>query len=268
MTEHTPDFYTVGPLPEIPLGFASLPTYYAIISLTYCLAILWFYKRCEQRKLSQKTAMDIALLLLLGGFVGARLFHILFEQPSHYLEFPIEVFYVWQGGFVFYGGFLTAYLLAALYARKQKLEYWLWHDTLAPVLAGGYALGRLACFMVGCCYGRVCDLPWAYPLKQVEIESGLVTTVLRHPTQLYASAMELGTLIFLLWYEKQKPAVGRVFLVWVVLHALGRIVMEFFRDDPRGGTLMGLSISTMISLFLLTVALSVLVKNKSSLSSH
>ncbi len=256
MDRSLPEFYTIGPYPEIHLGFITLPTYYTVISLTYCLAIFWFYKRCESRNLSQRNAMNIGLLVLIAGFIGARLFHIIFEYPSHYLENPVQVFYFWQGGFVFYGGFILAYLAAFLYARKLKLTFWLWHDTLAPVLAGGYALGRVACFLVGCCYGAVCDLPWGVAVEQADIHTGALSVVTRHPTQLYAVGFELLTLIFLLWYEKKRPPLGNVFLSWVVLHSIGRIIMETFRVDPRGGDYAGLSISTWISIALIVTAIS------------
>lgn len=265
MDNNLPEFYTLGPFPEINLGFTTLPTYYTSLSLTYCLAIFWFYKRCEQRNLPQKNAMDLGMIILLGGFIGARLLHVLFEYPEHYIKNPIEAFYFWQGGFVFYGGFLFAYALAYFYSRKFKLTFWLWHDTIAPVLAGGYALGRLACFLVGCCYGKVCEWPWAISLRQVNIHSHVITTVQRHPTQLYASAFEFGTLLFLLWYEKRKPAIGNVFLAWVFLHSVGRMTMEYFRDDPRGANIFGVSISTSISLMLiLAVSVIFFLRNKKS----
>lgn len=141
-----------------------------------------------------------------------------------------------------------AYIAAFLYARKLNLTFWLWHDTIAPVLAGGYAMGRVACFLVGCCYGAACDLPWALELKQAHVETGVITSILRHPTQLYAVGLESLTMVFLLWYEKSKPPLGNVFLSWVVLHSMGRIVMEIFRADPRGGFYLGQSLSTWISL--------------------
>lgn len=264
MGKPLPTFYTIGPLPEIDLGFIQLPTYYLIISLTYCISILWFYKRCESRNLPQKNAMDISLILLVAGFIGARLTHILFEMPQYYLQNPLDIFYFWQGGFVFYGGALFGYLCAFLYTRKMKLTFWLWHDTIAPVLAFGYACGRMACFLVGCCYGKVCDLPWATPLTQVHVASENVTSLLRHPTQLYASGFELVTLVFLLWLEKRRPRLGQVFLSWVLLHSLGRLVMEFFRDDPRGPNLLGLSLSSLISIALIIAVIVTLKKRSQS----
>lgn len=266
MPKDLPEFYTIGPLPEINLGFVTLPTYYTILSLTYCLAIYWFYKRCESRNLSQRHAMNIGLIILFAGFLGARLFHILFEHPAHYWENPIQILYFWQGGFVFYGGFIVAYIAAFIYARKLQLTFWLWHDTAAPVLAGGYALGRLACFAVGCCYGAVCDWPWGVKVDQADLQNGIITTVVRHPTQLYAVGLELLTLGFLIWYEKRKPPLGNVFLVWVILHSTGRIIMETFRDDPRGGHYWGLTISIWISLIFIVIAKFVLFKKNKALN--
>ncbi len=266
MSQKLPDFYTLGPLPQFSLGPMEIPTYYFIISLAFCIGIFWFYKRCENRNLPTKNALDICLIALISGFVGARLFHILFEFPSYYLNNPIEAFYFWQGGFVFYGGFITAYLCSFLYVRKLKLTFWLWHDTLAPVVAFGYAMGRLACFLVGCCYGKVCHWPWAVPLKQVNIHTGMITSVLRHPTQIYASASEFLILIFLLLYEKKKPALGNVFLLWLLLHSTNRFIMEIFRDDPRGGFYANISLSMIISIILFSVSAVILFKRKKEAS--
>ncbi|MEM7646247.1 MAG: prolipoprotein diacylglyceryl transferase, partial [Pseudomonadota bacterium] len=254
-----PSFYTVGPLVQIDLGFVQIPTYYLVISLAYCLGIVWLYKRSEDRNLSQKQAMDICLIIIFGGFLGARLSHILFELPSYYWQNPMQVFAIWQGGFVFYGGAIAAYVGGFLYIRKFKLTFWLWHDTAAPVVAFCYAFGRTACFLTGCCYGKVCDLPWAFPMKQVDIASGAVSTVHRHPTQIYAVLAELAIVVFLLWYERRRPKLGSVFLVWVLLHSIGRLVMEAFRDDPRGPSLWGLSVSTQVSLLLFALSLVVFI---------
>ena len=252
---HKEDFYTLGPFTHIHLGSLSIPTYYFIISFTCCVCVLWLYKRCESFRLSQKRAMDLSLIILVTGFIGARLTHILFEQPSYYLSHPIEVFYFWQGGFVFYGGALLAYLCALTYIKRLKFQFWVWHDALAPIAALGYAIGRLACFMTGCCYGKVCELPWAFPLKQLTLDGEQTKILLRHPTPLYASGLEILILLFLLWLERKKPRAGVVFSVWVLLHSTNRWMMEIFRDDPRGPQFYGLTLSMAISVILFITAL-------------
>lgn len=259
-----PKTYTLGILPQIHIGNISLPTYYLVISIACSISIYWFYKRCEHRNLSIRNAMDICLIILTTGFIGARLAHVLFEFPLYYKNNLLEVLYFWQGGFVFYGGAIFGYVCAFLYARRLKMTFWLWHDTAAPVLALSYALGRIACFLEGCCYGKICNLPWATNLKEVHIHTHGITTSLRHPTQLYAMGTELLTLIFLLWLERRKPKLGVIFLSWVILHSLGRIVMETFRDDPRGPAIFDLSISTFISIIFILIALPLLLKRQRS----
>ena len=214
--------------------------------------------------------MDLCLVLLVAGFIGARLFHIFFEGFSHYRSHPEEIFYFWQGGFVFYGGALTAYLAVFIFIKKFRLDFWPWHDVLAPVLAFSYSLGRLACFFVGCCYGKVCALPWALPLKQWNPESQKTEILLRHPTALYASGMEFLILCFLLFLERKKTifgqrlGTGHLFLFWILLHSVNRMVMETFRDDPRGGEFYGLSLSMIISITLFLVSASAIIKKFST----
>ena len=253
-------FQTSGPLPWIEVGFLKIPTYYFIISLTCCVCILWFYRRCRFFNLSQKKGMDIVLVLLITGFVGARLAHIFFENPSHYLFHPLDVFYFWQGGFVFYGGAFLSYLSVVFFIKKLKLDFWIWHDVLTPVLALGYALGRLACFFAGCCYGKICTLPWALPLKQMDLQNGKVEVFLRHPTALYASVLEFSALFFLLWFETKKPKPGQVFLIWVLCHSVNRLIMEIFRADPRGPQPYGISLSMAVSFILFFISVFLLIK--------
>lgn len=215
-----------------------IPTYYLVLSLVVCLCLVWLFRRTREYGLDRKVALDTAFVLMTAALVGSRLFHVFYENPEIYRANPWAVFYLWNGGFVFYGGALLAgicgYLFVHWRAPRDLPRYF---DLFAPVASLSYALGRWGCFFAGCCYGRACDLPWA-------VEG-------RHPTQLYASFWELGTLSLLLAYEKKanRPA-GRVFALWLSLHAIGRILMESFRDDFRGPT-WGLSISTWISLAIL-----------------
>lgn len=173
---------------------------------------------------------------MISAFVGARLFHVLYENPEIYLQNPWAIFYFWNGGFVFYGGALLVALTGWIFFRKRTKEPLAYFDLFTPVASLGYVIGRWACYLAGCCYGRYCSLPWAV--------KG------RHPTQLYASFWELGVLLILLGLEKKNQPKGRIFFLWILLHAIGRILMESFRDDFRGAE-PGLSISAWISLALI-----------------
>ena len=160
-------------LPELHFTDSiTIPTYFVFLSLLVTALILALPKYANQNKMDLPTALNISLILMIVGFVGARLFHVFYEEWPLYSTQPERIFYVWLGGFVFLGGAIPAVLAASLYLKLQKLEFAPWADFFAPLGALGYGFGRLSCFLSGCCYGKICELPWSV--------NG------RHPTQIYA----------------------------------------------------------------------------------
>ena len=235
--------------PEIHLSESIyIPTYYLVISLTTCVCLLWIYRRSLEKNFPLNNTLDLSLIIMVAGFLGGRFFHIVYEAPAHYLKNLIEIANVGDGGFVFFGGFFTALVSALIYLRKKKLPLTNYLDLFAPVLALGYGLGRSACFLAGCCYGKACDLPWA--LNH------------RHPTQLYAVGAELlivGVLLLLEKSSSKKIKSGDIFYSWIAMHGLARLSMEHFRDDYRGPEA-GLSISSWLSLGLIAAGIFLLSK--------
>jgi phosphatidylglycerol:prolipoprotein diacylglycerol transferase len=215
--------------------------YFFVISLVTTLSALWFVRRAEQKQLAKVKAIDLALVILVFGFLGARLLHVFFEDPWLYKQFPWASLQVWNGGFVYFGGVIGALIASVAFCQLQKEPFWFWADIAAPPIALGYAFGRVACFLNGCCYGRVCELPWSMHLHGLD----------RHPTQLYATFVELVLVGFLLWVEPRLRASGHLFLVWLLGHGLGRLFMESFRDDPRGHLIYGWTIGVWISVGLI-----------------
>lgn len=240
-----------GFLPSFSVVGVVIPVYYLVIAISFIVSMMWLVSRADARGLSRNRALDISLVLMISGFIGARLFHVLYEEPAYYWARPILVFDIWSGGFVWYGGAITSAAACFLFLRLKNEEAGPWLDLFAPVCALGYAIGRVACVLTGCCYGRVFELGHE---------------LYRHPTQSYAVAWELMALALLVNLEKlqlrKRVALfarsGQLFLFWLVLHALGRIFMESFRDDPRGSALLGVSISTWLSLGILVASVTAL----------
>ncbi len=231
-------------LPEVNFTESfSLPTYIVYLSWLFTLLVICLPWYSRHRQMNLKIALNISLILMLSGFIGARLFHVFYESWPFYREQPERIFYVWLGGFVFLGGAIPAVLVAALYLYFKKLSFREWADFFAPLGAIGYGLGRVSCFLSGCCYGADCDLPWA-------IQG-------RHPTQLYAVFWELGVAIFLLKFRTKilkKYKLGGVFWLWVFLHSMGRIFIEGLRDDFRGPQIFGYSVSSFFCLILVSLS--------------
>jgi phosphatidylglycerol:prolipoprotein diacylglycerol transferase len=191
------------------------------------------------------TAIDLALAVLIGGFLGARLLHIFFEEFELYRLNPMAVLYIWNGGFVYLGGVVGALVASVLFCKVKNEPFWFWADIATLPIAFGYGLGRIACFLNGCCYGRPAEVPWAAVLHGAQ----------RHPTQIYASLWEFAVVALLWLNEKKFKTSGMLFNVWLLLHGAGRIFMEVFRDDPRGSLILGVSLGTAMSTVLMTWAL-------------
>jgi phosphatidylglycerol:prolipoprotein diacylglycerol transferase len=232
-------------------------SYVLYFSILYCFLIFYTVYRAKKLNTDTKIALDIALILMVGGFVGARLMHVLYEEPQYYVDHWVRIFQFWAGGFVFYGGFLLAISGASFYVWKKKESWLKWADFYAPICALGYGLGRIGCLLAGCCYGRACDFPWAITLSWDE------KMIPRHPTQIYATLFELLVFFVLIWGEKlknRKP--GMLFFSWILAHGFGRVMMEYFRDDFRGPTILNLSISTWTSLVLISAGVAYFLSSK------
>lgn len=238
--------------PTISIFNIAIPTYFVIQSLAVIICLIWIYWETQKSHLESDHIWNLSLILMITGLLGARLFHILYEYPSLYLDQPSRVFFVWEGGFVFLGGALCAALSGYYYLwLKKVVSKWDYFDFFTPVVSLGYLLGRLGCLMAGCCYGKICTLPWAMFFHTDDI------AVARHPTQLYYILWELIIFCILLLLKKQpwlkQKKSGSLFWIWLSVHSLGRFWIEFFRDDFRGPQ-WGFSISAWISLVLLTIS--------------
>lgn len=229
-----------------------IPTFFLVISLVLSISLWWLSQRSEIYQLPKKKVLDLSLLLMATSLIGSRGMHVLYENFSYYQQNPERILYFWDGGFVFYGGMILSLIAVFFYFRiLRPAHIGAYFDAFAPVVSFGYGFGRIGCFLAGCCYGGACDYPWAIAGK--------------HPTQLYALVWEAGTLLLLLGLEKIRPAErivflrrsGDLFLLWLSLHALGRLLMESFREDFRGEQIWGFSVSTVLSavLFLVSVLL-------------
>jgi len=209
--------------------------YFAWISLLISYLIYYSSKRAETFRFPPLLNFKVIGWLLVSIPIGARLVHVFYEEPTYYLQSPLRIFEVWRGGFVYYGGLLAAVIAITLLFRfkKQERTFFQTADFFTPVLILGTGLGRVACYIQGCCYGRN-----------------------NHPTQIYMLAWEMILFfIFTKWEKKNKQPAGVYFLSWLILSAIGRFMVEFLRDDFRGAHLLGLSISQVIAFFIVLVSL-------------
>lgn len=166
----------------LKLGNISVYTYGFFIAVGFVIGILIAKREAKRRNIDPELIMDLSFYIIIAAIIGSRLFYVI-TTPASFIENPVDIFKIWNGGLVFYGGFILALVTAAWYVRKQHLNVWQIADVFAPSIALGQFFGRLGCFSAGCCYGKVCDLPWAVTFH--DPNSLAPTNIPLHPTQLY-----------------------------------------------------------------------------------
>jgi phosphatidylglycerol---prolipoprotein diacylglyceryl transferase len=201
--------------------------WYGLMAAIGFLAAYWFFKsRAARLGMSSSEASNLLILLFISGIAGARIYYVIWNWEQ-FAGNPVEIFLINRGGLVFYGGFILAIVALVVWARVRKQKLADLFDALAIPLAVGHGFGRLGCFMNGCCYGRETSLGWAiHPNAPPEV-AGLPL----HPTQLY-EAFGIFYIAFCLTYiEKFRRYPGSVAGTYLILYALLRFIVEFFRGD-------------------------------------
>ena len=223
----------------------TLHTYGVLLALAF-LAGLWAAGwQARKAGLNPAAIADMGVYVLIAGLVGAKLLLLIVEW-GHYSRNPRELFSLVQSGGVFYGGLIGALPVAWWYARKHALSGWQTADVLAPAVVIGQSVGRIGCLAAGCCYGRAAEVPWAISFHD-EYAARIVGTPLNvpvHPTQVYESIACLVIFFILVAVAARKKFHGQVALTYVVLYAIVRFVIEFFRGDVVRGSILDGALST------------------------
>jgi phosphatidylglycerol:prolipoprotein diacylglycerol transferase len=221
-------FY-LGPWPVYTYGF--------FVSLGVGLALFFLQRQSGREELTRAEVLDLVLFFTFFSFLGARLFFV-FQFFTFYWTHPLQIFSVWEGGIVFYGGVIAGLVFLAIYSRLKKWPYFKITDFLAPYVFLAHGFGRIGCFFTGCCYGREASVPWAvrYPFLSYAV----------HPTQIYESLANFTLFFLLVRWHRKKQFHGETTLAYLILYGAERFVLENFRGDNP--LLFGLTLPQWVSL--------------------
>ena len=176
---------------------------------------------------------DLITWLIVGVVAGGRLGYVLFYNLEAYIEEPLRIFAVWEGGMSFHGGLIGVLIMAWLYGRRRGMGLVEVGDFIAPLVPPGLFFGRIGNFINAELWGRPTNVWWSMVFPGAGGYS-------RHPSQLYEAGLEGLALFILVWWYSSKPrprgAVGGVFLLG---YGSFRFFLEFFREpDPQLGYLL------------------------------
>jgi phosphatidylglycerol:prolipoprotein diacylglycerol transferase len=240
-----PILFSFGPL--------TIRTYGFLVALGLFAALHYLVRTAKRKNIPENAILDLVLYAVVAGMIGARLTYVALNW-GFYVRHPADIFKIWEGGLVFYGGFLAGAAAVIVFLRqRQELRLWTMADLIAPALALGHFFGRLGCFFAGCCYGVPSTLPWA--VRFTHPDSLCQNPLPLHPVQLYEAAGNLALFFVLDWYNRGEHREGNTFAWYLLFYGVLRFLMEFLRMDDRGGFIAGMSPSQLVALVMMVIAI-------------
>ncbi len=243
--------------------------YYGIIIMIGVVAAAWLSEReARRRNLNGELVWDGLVWVLIGGIVGARIWHILTPPESmeavgittkFYLTHPLDALAIWQGGLGIPGAVIGGLFTLYIFARRNKLNFPVWTDIVAPSLALGQAIGRWGNFFNQELYGAPTDLPWAIFIDPQHRLPGYQDQANYHPLFLYESLWNFANMGLLLWLGRRYQdwlQNGDLFLVYLIVYPVGRFLLEFMRLDPS--TVAGINANQILMLVVAVLSIGAL----------
>jgi phosphatidylglycerol:prolipoprotein diacylglycerol transferase len=237
--------------------------WYGIILMAGAVAAAFLAEHEARRKgLKSEFVWDALIWVLIGGIIGARLWHVFTPPPSmvalgyttmYYLTHPLALINTRAGGLGIPGAVIGGGLALFFYARRRKTSFLLWADIAVPGVALAQAIGRWGNFFNQELYGKPSSLPWAIYINPENRVPGYIQYSTFQPLFLYEAIWNLMIMGLLLWMDRRlagKLKDGDIFLTYLVLYPIGRFFLEFLRlDSPLFGTI------NVNQIFMLIVAL-------------
>jgi phosphatidylglycerol:prolipoprotein diacylglycerol transferase len=219
----------------LDLGFFELRWY----SLAYLAGIFigyWYLLKLIKQPgspMARRHADDLVFYAALGIILGGRIGYVLFYNLSYYLQNPLDILKLWDGGMSFHGGMIGTVLGILYLSRKEKLQWLRVHDYVACCVPFGLFFGRLANFVNHELWGAPADVPWAVRFPEI-IDGMLVVGPPRHPTQLYEAILEgvvlFAILAWMFWKTQARYEPGKLVGAFTFFYGLFRFLIEFVRE--------------------------------------
>lgn len=247
-----PVIFEIGPLQVRWYGLMY------ILGFASAYLVLLYLSRRKHFQIDRKEIEDLLVYCIVGLLLGARLGYSIFYNLDFYLDNPMRVLAVWEGGMSFHGGLIGIVIAGLIFSKIRKKSFFMLADMAAVASPPGLFFGRIGNFINGELYGRVTDVPWGmvfpgggpYP---------------RHPSQLYEALLE-GVLLFIIMLTMSMKARMRGALIstFLIGYGIARIFVEFFREpDAHIGFVVGmLTMGQVLSLFMIAVGVSLLAWQK------
>ena len=204
---------------------------YGVMVFLAILSGFLILKKTAAGKISKSRLEDMVFFTVLWGIIGARIFYFFFWDFESVLKNPLSFFYIWQGGLAVFGGFIGGAGVLFFYSRKLKMPFLKLLDFFSPAFALGQSIGRIGCFLAGCCYGKPTSV--FFGVRFMNPHTLAPPGVKIYPTQLMECVLDFVLFLFLLKTKKEKD--GDVFAFYLLGYPAIRFFLEFLRGDAVSG---------------------------------
>ena len=249
-----------------PVAFNILSLEIRWYSLSYIFGIIFGWLYCKKKLITstsfQKIFDDYIFYLILGIIVGGRLGYVLIYNIKYYINNPLEILMIWNGGMSFHGGLLGIIISSFLFSKKNNQDIFIFLDLVSITAPIGIFLGRISNFINGELVGKITNSNWGVLFPNYDDK-------LRHPSQLYEAFLEgivLFVLMNLIFFNKNNK-VGTCSIMFLILYGCFRITSEIFREpDLQVGYLFGnISMGMLLSVFMIIAGVIIYIKRKNEI---
>ncbi len=210
------------------LGGFPIRSYGLLIAVAFMAGIWIARRRAARTGYDPDIIIDLSVIVILVSIIGARLAYV-FVRWDYYQHDILGILRIWEGGLALYGGLVTGAVAGLWFFRRRGIDMWAGADLVAPSLAMGVTIGRIGCFLNGCCYGKVCEQPWGVVFSESSIAGMRFPGVHLHPTQLYEALLGLAVFFVLLAVDRKKPFEGFLLWLFVILLSVYRFLIDPIR---------------------------------------
>jgi len=229
------------------IGPFTIYSYGMMIAIAFLFGIFVAKSEAIRKKINPDLAYDFSFYLLIGSIISARIYYVFFFDLKGFLNDPVSIFKIWQGGLAIHGGIFGGVLTGLIFSKIRKISFWTLADLVAPSIILGQAIGRIGCFLNGCCSGA--SIKPFYGISN-------------HPTQIYESVLDFTGFLLLWGFRKKIKFEGELFLLYLMMYAVIRIIVSQFRADNLYLFGTNLTLAGLTSVIIFTTAIMLYIKKR------
>ncbi|OGX45328.1 MAG: prolipoprotein diacylglyceryl transferase [Omnitrophica WOR_2 bacterium RIFCSPLOWO2_12_FULL_51_8] len=230
------------------IGPFTVYSYGLTLVLAFFAASFLAAARAKKENLAPEAIINFLFAAFISGIIGARLLYVI-QNRDFYFKEPLEIVMLQHGGLSWFGGLIAGTSAGLIFLKRRRLPIYKALDIAAPSAALAQAIGRIGCFLNGCCFGRESALGFYFPGRHIRLI----------PVQLYSSLLLVIILVILTYLQKRPHRQGEIFYAYLLLYSAKRFLMEFWRGDGQV-VFLHLRLFQFFSLILFCLALFALLK--------